>query len=66
VATLPALVRGLAISAAAEVRAERETGVANDQWWNTLDGEMRVLVSSGRFPDWPRSTGRGRRTWTAC
>jgi DNA-binding transcriptional regulator YhcF (GntR family) len=48
--TLPALVSGLAISAAAEMRAERETGVANDQWWNTLDGEMRALMSSGRFP----------------
>jgi DNA-binding transcriptional regulator YhcF (GntR family) len=48
--TLPALVRGLALSAAAERAAERETGVANDQWWLALDGEVRALLDSGRFP----------------
>ncbi|WP_329080567.1 GntR family transcriptional regulator [Streptosporangium sp. NBC_01469] len=48
--TLSALVRGLALSVAAEVQAERETGVANDQWWITLDDEVRALMGSGRFP----------------
>lgn len=48
--TLPSLVRGLAISLAAETRAERETGQDNDQWWITLDGEVRALLASGRFP----------------
>lgn len=48
--TLPALVRGLAASAAAELRAERETGQANDQWWRTLHDELDALMRSGRFP----------------
>jgi DNA-binding transcriptional regulator YhcF (GntR family) len=48
--TLPAVVRGLAASLAAETRAERETGQDNDQWWVTLDSEVRALLSSGRFP----------------
>jgi hypothetical protein len=48
--TLPALVRGLAASFAAETRAERETGQDNDEWWATLDGEVRALLGSGRFP----------------
>jgi DNA-binding transcriptional regulator YhcF (GntR family) len=48
--TLPALVRGIAASLAAETQAERETGQDNDQWWVTLDGEVRALLSSGYFP----------------
>jgi DNA-binding transcriptional regulator YhcF (GntR family) len=48
--TLPAMVRGLAATLAAETRAERETGQDNDQWWVTLDGEVRALLGSGRFP----------------
>jgi hypothetical protein len=48
--TLPALVRGLAASAAAETQAERETGQAVDQWWASLDDEVRALMRSGRFP----------------
>lgn len=48
--TLSALVRGLATSAAAEVRAERETGQANDQWWTTLQDELDAVLRSGRFP----------------
>lgn len=48
--TLPALVRGLAASAAAELRAERETGQGNDQWWSTLQGEVDAVMRSGRFP----------------
>jgi hypothetical protein len=48
--TLPALVCGLATSATAEKAAERETGLANDQWWITLDDEVRAHLSSGRFP----------------
>ncbi|MCO1658947.1 GntR family transcriptional regulator [Pseudonocardia humida] len=50
VLALPALVRGIALSAAAEVRAERETGVANDEWWTVLDDEVQARMSSGRFP----------------
>jgi len=48
--TLPALVRGLAISATAEQAAERETGLANDQWWIALDEEVHAVLASGRFP----------------
>jgi hypothetical protein len=48
--TLPALVRGLAASVAAETRAERETGQDNHEWWTTLGGEVRALLGSGRFP----------------
>jgi len=48
--TLASLVRGLAASAAAETRAERETGQANDQWWVALDEEVRTLMASGRYP----------------
>jgi DNA-binding transcriptional regulator YhcF (GntR family) len=48
--TLPALVRGLAASVAAETRAERETGQDNHEWWATLGGEVRALLASGRFP----------------
>ncbi|GAA0931757.1 GntR family transcriptional regulator [Pseudonocardia zijingensis] len=47
---LTSLVRGLAASAAAENRSERETGQANDQWWIALDHEFGRLVSSGRYP----------------
>jgi DNA-binding transcriptional regulator YhcF (GntR family) len=50
VIALASLVRGLAASAAAEARAERETGQANDQWWGTLDDEVRGLMASGRYP----------------
>ena len=48
--TLPALVRGLAASGAAEIRAERETGVPNDRWWVALDDEVKRLLGSDRFP----------------
>jgi DNA-binding transcriptional regulator YhcF (GntR family) len=47
---LAALVRGLAASAAAELRSERETGQANDQWWLTLQDELDTLMRSGHFP----------------
>ncbi len=48
--TLPAVVRGLGVTLAAEIRAERETGQDNDQWWTMLDGEVRASLRSGRFP----------------
>jgi hypothetical protein len=48
--TLPAVVRGLAASLAAEARAERETGQDTDEWWTTLGDEVRALLGSGRFP----------------
>lgn len=57
--TLPALVRGLALTLAAETAAERETGLANDQWWTALDDEVRVLLESGRFPQL-RALGDGQ------
>ncbi|OZM77650.1 GntR family transcriptional regulator [Pseudonocardia sp. MH-G8] len=50
VIALASLVRGLAASAAAETRAERETGQPNDQWWVTLDDEVSGLMASGRYP----------------
>jgi DNA-binding transcriptional regulator YhcF (GntR family) len=55
---LPALVRGLAASRAAETRAERETGQDNHEWWATLDGEVRALLGSGRFPHLAAVQGR--------
>ncbi|MCG5219408.1 GntR family transcriptional regulator [Streptosporangium soli] len=61
VLTLFALVRGLALSAAAEVQAERETGVAGDQWWIALDDEARALMGSGRFPRLAAVHGEGAR-----
>jgi DNA-binding transcriptional regulator YhcF (GntR family) len=48
--TLTSLVRGLAASAAAENRSERETGQVNRQWWIALDDEFGRLISSGRYP----------------
>jgi DNA-binding transcriptional regulator YhcF (GntR family) len=56
--TLPAVVRGLAASLAAETRAERETGQDNDQWWVTLDDEVRTVLSSGHFPHLAAVQGR--------
>jgi AcrR family transcriptional regulator len=50
VIALASLVRGLAASAAAEARAERETGQANDEWWVALEDEVRGLMASGRYP----------------
>jgi DNA-binding transcriptional regulator YhcF (GntR family) len=48
--TLPAFVRGLALSEIAEAQAERETGLTNDQWWQAIDDEVEQLLGSGRFP----------------
>lgn len=48
--SLAALVRGHAQSAFAETQAERETGMANEQWWATTDGEVHAVLRSGRFP----------------
>jgi DNA-binding transcriptional regulator YhcF (GntR family) len=50
VIALASLVRGLGASAAAEARAERETGQPNDQWWVALDDEVNGLMASGRYP----------------
>ncbi|TQM06256.1 GntR family transcriptional regulator [Pseudonocardia kunmingensis] len=47
---LPALVRGLALGAAGELRAERETRMRNAQWWSVVDAEATALVESGRLP----------------
>jgi hypothetical protein len=47
---LPALVRGLALSGAAEVAAERATGMTNVRWWQAVAAEARDLLGSGRFP----------------
>jgi DNA-binding transcriptional regulator YhcF (GntR family) len=55
--TLPAIVRGLAATVAAEARAERETGQDNDQWWVMLDVEVRALLGSGRFPQLAAAQG---------
>jgi DNA-binding transcriptional regulator YhcF (GntR family) len=48
--TLASLVRGLAASATAEARAERETGQPNDQWWIALDSELQGVMAAGRYP----------------
>ncbi|HLS15703.1 MAG TPA: GntR family transcriptional regulator [Beutenbergiaceae bacterium] len=49
--TLGSLVRGLAATAAAETRDERETGQGTDQWWTALDAELDHLMASGRYPN---------------
>jgi DNA-binding transcriptional regulator YhcF (GntR family) len=48
--TLPAFVRGIALSMTAEAQAERESGLTNAQWWRTIDGEVGEVLGSGRFP----------------
>lgn len=48
--TLPAFVRGLALSATSEVEAERDTGLTSGQWWVSLHDEVDALLTSGRFP----------------
>lgn len=47
---LPALVRGLALTTAGELQAERETRMRNKQWWSSIDDEVEALLGSGRFP----------------
>ncbi|TKG72189.1 GntR family transcriptional regulator [Prauserella endophytica] len=47
---LPALVRGLALSASAEREAERASGLTNQQWWLALSGEVNAVLGTGRFP----------------
>lgn len=47
---LPALVDGLALGALREIRAERETHLRNEQWWETIEAEAAELLHSGSFP----------------
>ncbi|PSL00054.1 tetracycline repressor-like protein [Murinocardiopsis flavida] len=47
---LPSLVRGLALGALGEIRAERETRMRTGQWWRTVDAEAEAIVRSGRYP----------------
>ncbi|MEO3794376.1 TetR/AcrR family transcriptional regulator C-terminal domain-containing protein [Nonomuraea sp. B10E15] len=47
---LPALVRGLALTAADEVRAERETRMRTTDWWAAMESEARMTFRSGSFP----------------
>ncbi|SDH27751.1 regulatory protein, tetR family [Sinosporangium album] len=47
---LPALVRGLALAAADELRAERETRMRTAEWWTAIDAEAQQWFRSGRFP----------------
>lgn len=47
---LPALVRGLALGVAGELRAERETRMRTAQWWSVVDAEVSALLGSGRLP----------------
>jgi DNA-binding transcriptional regulator YhcF (GntR family) len=55
---LPAMVRGLAANLTAEAQAERETGQDVGEWWATLDGQVRALLRSGRFPQLAAVHGR--------
>ncbi|MBK1783341.1 TetR/AcrR family transcriptional regulator C-terminal domain-containing protein [Prauserella cavernicola] len=48
--SLPAFVRGLALSVAAEREAERRTGLTNDQWWVSSVREVESVLATGRFP----------------
>ncbi|MEV5536470.1 GntR family transcriptional regulator [Saccharopolyspora shandongensis] len=48
--TLPSMVRGLALSRESEAEAEEATGVGAEQWWRSLDDQVRALYATGRFP----------------
>jgi AcrR family transcriptional regulator len=48
--TLHGLVHTVALSMAAEVEAEQETGVTLDRWWLAQRKRADELLSSGRFP----------------
>ncbi|MCP3801277.1 TetR/AcrR family transcriptional regulator C-terminal domain-containing protein [Allokutzneria sp. A3M-2-11 16] len=48
--TLPAFVRGLALSGAAEQAAVRASGMTTGQWWLEHEAEVQALFASGRFP----------------
>ncbi|GAA3068188.1 TetR/AcrR family transcriptional regulator C-terminal domain-containing protein [Pseudonocardia yunnanensis] len=48
--TLPAFVRGTALTMSAEAEAERESGMTNLQWWLAIDHEVQEQLGSGRFP----------------
>ncbi|WP_043630224.1 TetR/AcrR family transcriptional regulator C-terminal domain-containing protein [Nonomuraea candida] len=47
---LPALVRGLALTAVGELRAMRETSMRTTEWWAAMEGEVVQQFRSGRFP----------------
>lgn len=47
---LPALVHGLALAALHEVRAEQETHLRNEQWWDTVETEASDLLRGAGFP----------------
>ncbi|WNV86392.1 TetR/AcrR family transcriptional regulator C-terminal domain-containing protein [Umezawaea sp. Da 62-37] len=48
--TLHGLVVTVALSMAAEIEAEQETGVHLDQWWLTRRQRAEELLGTGRFP----------------
>ncbi|WP_086821296.1 TetR/AcrR family transcriptional regulator C-terminal domain-containing protein [Allokutzneria sp. NRRL B-24872] len=48
--TLPAFVRGLALSRATELDAVRASGMTSSEWWLAQEAEVRALFASGRFP----------------
>ncbi|RSN51800.1 TetR/AcrR family transcriptional regulator C-terminal domain-containing protein [Actinomadura sp. WAC 06369] len=47
---LPALVRGLALTAADELRMAHETRMRTTDWWAAMEVEARRHFRSGRFP----------------
>lgn len=47
---LPSLVRGLALGALGEIRAERETRMRTGQWWRATETETEAVLRSGRYP----------------
>jgi hypothetical protein len=48
--SLPAMVRGHALSRESEAEAEETTGMAVDQWWESLDDQLTAVFAGGRFP----------------
>lgn len=46
------------LSLTAEAQAERETGQDVGEWWAALDGQVRALLRSGRFPQLAAVHGR--------
>ncbi|MGO1056363.1 TetR/AcrR family transcriptional regulator C-terminal domain-containing protein [Crossiella sp. CA198] len=48
--TIPAFVRGVALSHAAELQASKDTGLSATEWWQAQEQEIMVHLESGRYP----------------
>jgi tetracycline repressor-like protein len=48
--TVFGVVRGLAVNIEPELQAQRDTGLTADEWADTQEGTLRILLNSGRYP----------------